>query len=86
MRFGLVILFLAAIATGLVQLRRSQLRAQRDIQRFQLRELSLQRRLWDQEVRIGELIIPERIRFRARHMPLDIEPRGGADDDSGGRP
>lgn len=71
-RLGMVIAVLAAMALGLVHVRRAKVRARHEIQGLRLRQISLRRRLWDQEVRIGQLTTPERIRFRAAQMPLGL--------------
>ena len=72
MRLGMVIAVLAAMAMGLVHVRRAKVRTRHEIQTLRLEQISLRRRLWDQEVRIGQLTTPERIRFRAAQMPLGL--------------
>jgi len=71
-RLSLVIAILVAIWVGLVHLRHEKVRAGHEIQRLQMRQVSLRRRLWDQEVRIGELTTPDRVRGRAKQMPLQL--------------
>ncbi len=64
MRTGIVILALVAVAAGLVWSRASALSARHDIQRLHNRRTELNRRLWDQQVRLGELTAPLRVRQR----------------------
>lgn len=71
-RLCVIIVALWAIGLGLVHIRRAQIRARRDVQRYLMKQISLRRRLWDQEVRIGQLTTPDRIRFRAAQMPLQL--------------
>ena len=63
---------LTAIAVGLIHLRRAEVRARHEIQRIRQQQVSLRRTLWDQETRIAELAAPHRVRWRARHMPLQL--------------
>jgi hypothetical protein len=63
-----VVVCLAAIACGLVQLRRSESIARCQIQRLELKEVSLRRQLWDQQVKLGEATSPERIRRRIEEV------------------
>ena len=72
MRMSLVIVVLAAIAVGLVQIRREKIRARHEIQQMRARQVLVRRRLWDQDVRIGQLTTPERIRNRVRCMGLEM--------------
>jgi len=71
-RLCVIIVALWAMGLGLVHIRRAQVRARRDVQRYRMRQISLRRRLWDQEVRIGQLTTPDRIRFRVAQMPLQL--------------
>ena len=71
-RLCVIIVALWAMGLGLVHIRRAQVRARREVQQYRMKQISLRRRLWDQEVRIGQLTTPDRIRFRAAQMPLQL--------------
>jgi hypothetical protein len=72
MRMLLLIAALCGIAVGLVQLRRAETAVRHDIQRLQLREVSVRRTLWDQQVRLNHYTAPEQVRRRAHRMALDL--------------
>jgi hypothetical protein len=71
MRFALVIASLAAIAVGLIQIRRTELTTRHEIQRLASLEVTLRRRLWDQQMEIGCLTAPQAVRMRAEAMGID---------------
>ncbi len=72
MRLSLVIVLLTATAVCLVHVRREQARARHEEQGQRIRQLELRRTLWDQEVRIGQLTAPDKVRWRVRQMPLQL--------------
>ena len=78
MRLVLMILSLAAIGVGLVQIRRAETRACHRIQELQGQQVRLRRRLWDQQIRLGRITAPEEIRRRAEEMALWLTDRDGA--------
>ena len=71
MRFAVVILVLAAIAAGLVHIRRRQAVCCHEIQSLQIRRIALRRKLWDQNVRLGYLTAPHQVRRRVEEMVLN---------------
>jgi len=78
-RIALVVITLAAIATGLVQLRRAETMLRHESQRLRLERITLQRRLWDRQVKLGYLLAPDEVRRRARHMSLELVDSTGVD-------
>lgn len=72
MRTGFVIVVLAGVAVGLVYVRRAKVQARYQTQRLRLRQIAAGRRLWEQEVRMGELTTPGKIRFRVGQIPVDL--------------
>ncbi|MCK4601077.1 MAG: hypothetical protein KAU28_01340, partial [Phycisphaerae bacterium] len=74
MRLAFVIISLAAIALALVHVRRAESCAGHEIQRLRTRQVELRRRMWDQEVRIGQLTAPGELRRKGREMSLDMAP------------
>ena len=65
MRWATLIVILAAIAVTLVNLRRREIAVRHKIQLMQTQQVSLRRKLWDQQVRLGYLTAPGAIRDRA---------------------
>ena len=61
MRLGVIILAIAAIAVGLVQLRRQEIGVQHEIQRLQVSRVALRREVAKREVRIGKMTTPDRL-------------------------
>jgi hypothetical protein len=64
------ILILTGIALALVQLRRREIVIRHEIQRLEMCEVVLRRRLWDQQVRLGYLTGPQEIRRRVTEISL----------------
>jgi len=75
MRHALLIVLLAAIAATLVHLRRGEIRARYEANRYRARQVVLQRDLLDQQVRLSELTSPGRIRRTAATMALGLAER-----------
>ena len=75
MRIFLVIATLAAIAVGMVHLRRAQTRAHHQIHRLQMAQIRLRARLYDQQQRLGSLTAPKRVEERARRMDVRLTHR-----------
>ena len=69
MRLALIIILLTVIAVGLVHIRSSELRAAGEIQRIEIRQVKLRRKLWDQQGRIDRLKTPKDILRRMETMP-----------------
>lgn len=61
MRMAPVIIVLAAIAVSLVHIRRQQTSFAHEIQRMRNRQVSLRRKLWEQQAKLGFLSSPSRI-------------------------
>ena len=72
MRLGLVIVLLAGTAVALVHIRRAEIGDRHEIQRLQMRQVKLRRRLWDQQIRLGLFTTPEEIRRRIEEMKLRL--------------
>jgi hypothetical protein len=75
-----VVILLAAIAVGMVHVRRRQVACANETQRFHSREVDLRRKLWDQHVRLGYLTSPRRVAGGADGVGLtdcDDVPRAG---------
>ena len=72
MRLAIVILAVAAIAVGLVHIRRMEVTVGHEIEELRTREVSLRRELWDRQVRAGQLSAPNEIRRRVDEMALDL--------------
>lgn len=72
MRFSLVVVTLAAVAVGMVHLRRATTRAHYQVQRLQVRQVGLRRRLYDQQAILGQLTAPSRVRKRAEQMDTTL--------------
>lgn len=68
MRIAAIILALAAVAVSKVHLRRAETRANHEIHRLQLRQITLRRTLYDQQVILGGLTAPMQVRRRAELM------------------
>ena len=71
-RLVLVIFSLATIAVGLVQIRRADATVCHEIQGMQRRQVSLRRRLWEQQIRLGYLTAPAALRRQAALMALEL--------------
>ena len=78
MRVALVILTLAAVAVGIVHLRRAQTRANHQVHRLQLEQIQLRRRLYDQQAELGRLTTPQAVRRRAEKMDAALISRPAA--------
>jgi len=70
MRLATVIVVLAAIAVTLVHLRRREITVRHEIQLLRTRQVALRRKLWDQQVRLGRLTAPRRIRHFVEETAL----------------
>jgi len=72
---ALVIALLAAVAVGLVQIRRAEIAARHEIEKLQRQQVALRRKMWDQQIQMGILTTPEEIRRRAIELGLQL-PQG----------
>jgi len=77
-RISLVIATLAAIAVGMVHLRRAQTRAHHQIHRLQIDQIHLRARLYDQQQHLGVLTAPKQVDERARRMDVRLTHRLGS--------
>lgn len=71
MRLAFVIVCLAAIGVGLVQIRRSELTIRHEIELRKTQQISLRRTLWDQEVRLGERTALGEVRHKTQSCGLE---------------
>ncbi len=72
LRLAIVIVTLAAMAVGLVHIRRAELIARHESQQFQLRQVTLRRRLWDQQIALSYLTAPAEVRRRSEELCLGL--------------
>ena len=70
MRMAVIILVLSAIAMSLVHLRRREIHYRHASQCLRARKIALNRKLWDQQVRLGYLTSPRQISRRMEEMAL----------------
>ena len=88
MRWIMVIVIGAVVMTALVHFRRSEVRAHYEIRRLDLQQVQLRRKLWDQQIQLGEVTSPGRIRQIVQAGSLDLADRSGTivqlSDSSGG--
>ena len=75
MRHALLVVTLAAIAVTLVHLRRGEVRARYEANAHRARQVALQRDLLSQQVQLGELTSPGRIRRTVATMALGLTER-----------
>lgn len=88
-RTAIILAVLAAIGVARVQLGREEDRARYEVHRNLTRQVMLRRRLWDQRVRIGEMLAPQEVRRRRDDMVLDLTGESESRSrvaDSGARP
>lgn len=78
MRISLVIATLAAIAVGMVHLRRAQTRVHHRVHRLQMEQIALRTKLYDQQKALGFLTAPRQVRQRARRMDAGLTHRFSA--------
>ena len=78
MRLAWIIVAFAAIAAATVHLRLQQTRTRSEIHNLQADRLEVRRRLWQQQLRLGELTSPRHIRRLARDWPMDVAEPGQA--------
>ena len=72
MRIAFVIVSLTAIALGLVHLRREEVAMRREMQQVQSEHAKVRREIWDRQMRIGDMLTPQAIRFRSEVMALEM--------------
>jgi len=75
MRFSLVIAALAAIAVGMVHIRRGETRTNHQIQQLQMEQIYLRRKLYDQQADLGRLIAPKEVRERMGRLDVRLTSR-----------
>jgi len=75
MRISLVIAALAAIAVGMVHIRRDETRTNYQIQQLQLDQTHLRRKLYDQQADLGRLIAPRQVRERMGKLDVRLTSR-----------
>ena len=72
MRFAWAIVLLSAIGGGLVQIRLGQNAVRTGMQHMEAERLKVRRELWDQQLRLGELVSPQQIRLRSRELAVEM--------------
>ncbi|HDY64706.1 MAG TPA: hypothetical protein ENH84_00535, partial [Phycisphaerae bacterium] len=72
MRIAFVIVSLTVIALALVHLRREEVAMRRDMQRVQSEHVKVRREIWDRQMKIGDMMTPQAIRFRSEVMALEM--------------
>ncbi len=78
MRIAVVIILLAAIAVGVVNIRRMELSARHQMRLLEMRCRKLRRQLDGQEVDLGRLVALDEVRRRAEEMGLKTIDRDNA--------
>jgi hypothetical protein len=73
MRLTLLIVALAAIAVGLVHLRRREIAVRHEVQQVQIRRIYLRREVARQEVEIGRLLAPPSVAHRVATLQKQRE-------------
>lgn len=76
MKLAIVIVCLAAIATGVVHMRHARRRLGNEVQTLQSRQIVLRRELWEQQIHLGWLVAPAELRRRTQEMDLPLVEKG----------
>ncbi len=84
MRFGVVIVVLAAIAVAMVTFRRCEVSTMHEIEQSQRQLIAQRRALADQEVRLGKVQAVAAVNARAEEMGVVVVPPGTDDYDMTG--
>jgi hypothetical protein len=71
-RIALVIMALAAVAVGMIYIRRAETRANHEVYRLQLIQVHLRCRVYDQQAELGRLTAPKDVRQRAEKMDVGL--------------
>ncbi|HUT56349.1 MAG TPA: hypothetical protein VNA25_00580 [Phycisphaerae bacterium] len=72
MKLAMVFVCLAAIAAGLVHVRRTRTQLRNEIHRLHSQQIELRRDLWDQQVGLGWLLAPAEVRRRAEELAVPL--------------
>ena len=75
MRLHLVIVALAAIAVGLVHIRRNEISANHRIQQLQVKQIYQRRKLYDEQVKLGKRIAPKKVRGQMEDLDIGLTGR-----------
>ena len=75
MRWAVVIIGLAAVAAGLVQIRRSEIRQRYEMRQLALDQIQLRRDLYDQQMQLSEMTSPQTVRAAVEVKALDLADR-----------
>ena len=78
MKLAMVVVCLAAIAAGLVHVRRTRTQLRNEIHRLHSQQIRLRRDLWDQQVGLGWLLAPAEVRRRAEELAVPLVDRSRA--------
>ncbi|MDY7011097.1 MAG: hypothetical protein SVV80_10155 [Planctomycetota bacterium] len=76
MRFAWIILAFAVIAVAMVHLRLEQAFVRAETFQMSARRCEIRRRLWDHQIRLGELASPRQVNRRGRQLALELLPPG----------
>ena len=76
MRIAIIIIGITAIATGLVIIRREDVRLRHEIQITQTQHIALRRQVWDRHMELAHLLTPISIEYRVEAMDLDLSLNG----------
>ena len=69
------------VGVGSALLRSRQVSAQADHYRLEAERLAVRRRLWTQQLRMGQLRTPREIQLRQEDWALDLLPPGASSED-----
>lgn len=63
---------LAAVAVGMIYIRRAETRAHHEVYRLKLEQAHLRLRVYDQQAELGRLTAPKDVRQRAEKMDVGL--------------
>ncbi len=78
MRVVWVVMLFVIVGVTASVLRSRHVATQADLYRLDADRLQVRRRLWDQQVRIGQMKTPREIQLRREDLALDLLPPGAA--------
>ena len=81
MRIVWVVFIFVLVGVAAALLRSRQVATQADHYRLEAERLSVRRRLWEQQLRMGQLRTPREIQLRREDWALDLLPPGASSED-----
>lgn len=72
MKFSLVIMAVAAIAIGIIHIRRTELSISHELQSLELQGIKYRRQIWQKQVDLGHVISPPTIKQQVTAMGLEL--------------